>query len=197
MTRKAKTLNEPKIRAALFDMIAERGLGRVRLRALAEKTGIPFADLHARYPSVHAIVEDFLCHVDREMLRHISFGSGTGKRDLYFDMMMARFDALQPYRKGVIHWLKDTAQHPTLAAALLRRWNKSLSLMLDVAGDSPVYPVKKIGLAGIYLVALRAWMEDESRDMAKTMAALDRSLGKAGMVVERFLTPKKKTKKAA
>ena len=197
MPKKAKAPNDKKIYAALFDMIAEKGLGRTRLSALADKLNIPVNTFYARYPTVYTLIDDFLDHVDREMLRHVSYGGNTTKRDLYFDLMMARFDALQPYRTGVVRWLKDTAHHPTLMAPLLKRWNRSLSLMLDIAKDSPLYPVKKVGLAGVYLVSLRAWTEDPSPDMAKTMAALDKALGKAGYVVERFLTPDKTKRKAA
>src|SRR5688572_17774188 len=194
MAKKARPATDTKIFRATFDMIAEKGLGKTRLSALVQQTKIPLKTLYAQYPSVCAIIDAFLDHVDAEMLRHTSPDTGS-KRDLYFDMMMARFDTLQPYRAGVVRWLKDTSRHPTRVASLLKRWDKSLSLMLDVAKDSPLYPVKKIGLAGVYLVSLRAWLEDESPDMSKTMATLDKALAKAGYVVDRFLSPQKAKKK--
>ena len=36
-----------------------------------------------------------------------------------------------------------------------------------------------VGLAAVYLEAFRAWARDESEDMARTMAALDRALARA------------------
>jgi ubiquinone biosynthesis protein COQ9 len=193
MSKTAKSLDEKKVFRTTFATVAERGLAKTRLSALARDLKIPLKNMHAHYGTVDGIIAAFLDHVDGEMVKNVS--AGTVKRDLYFDMMMARFDALQPYRDGVVRALKDVGQHPLLLATLLARWNRSLSLMLDIAGDSPVYPVKKIGLAGVYLAALKAWVGDDSPDMAKTMAALDRALAKAGSVVERFLKPNKTNKK--
>jgi hypothetical protein len=41
-------------------------------------------------------------------------------------------------------------------------------------------------MAAVYGSALRAWLKDESADMGKTMAALDRALGHAESLV-RFI----------
>jgi len=37
-----------------------------------------------------------------------------------------------------------------------------------------------VGLTGAYLYALKAWMGDDSADLSKTMAALDRALTQCG-----------------
>src|SRR5690349_1836084 len=113
MAKKAQAASDTKIYKALFSTIAEKGLGKTRLSDLAQQTKIPLKTLYARYPSVAAIINEFLKHVDEEMMRNVSAGNST-KRDLYFDMLMARFDTLQPYRAGVVRWLKDTSHHPTL-----------------------------------------------------------------------------------
>ena len=57
-----------------------------------------------------------------------------------------------------------------------------MSWMLEAAGIETAGikgAVKVIGLTGIYLKTLRVWCDDESPDMGKTMAALDKNLGQA------------------
>ena len=184
-------LTDEAVVKACFEMIAEKGLGKTRLSALASRFNVPLRQFYDRYPSVEAILMRFMDQVDRAMLDQIGRTEGTPKRDLYFDMMMARCDALQLHREGVKRWLGDLPKQPTLWAGALKRWEQSLSLMLDIAKDSPLFPVKKIGLAGIYTVTLKSWMNDETTDMAKTMAALDGALSRGETLIQRFMSPKK------
>jgi len=54
--------------------------------------------------------------------------------------------------------------------------------MADAAGveTGGIKGVAKIaGLTALYLKALWVWRDDDSTDMAKTMASLDQSLGRA------------------
>lgn len=181
----------PSVIKATFDVIAEKGLGKTSLSLVAKRLQVPAKDLYKNYGSVQGVIDLFLTQVDQAMLDYISPETAS-KRDTYFDMLMSRFDKLQEHRVGVQRWLKDMAKHPILLASVLKRWEKSLSLMLDIAQDSPVFPLKKIGLAGIYGLALREWIQDESPDMEKTMAIIDKSLGRADYLVARFMTKSSK-----
>ena len=191
--KKAKTFpSADQVRQATFDMIAARGYGKTRLSDLADQFGVSFKEFHAHYASVDDIIRAFLDDVDQSMVASVHPGSAANKREIYFDMMMARMDALQEHRAGVVRWLKEIVKQPQLWGGVLKRWQKSLSLMLDIAKDSPVYPVKKLGLAGVYATTLRTWVDDDSADMAKTMASLDKALSKAESVAEKlFKRPKR------
>lgn len=63
-----------------------------------------------------------------------------------------------------------------------------MATMLEAAGLSAsgcrgMLRVK--GLSAIYLSSLKVWLKDESQDMAKTMAALDKKLNQADGLVRR------------
>jgi AcrR family transcriptional regulator len=184
-------LSDQAVIKACFDMIAEKGLGKTRLSALAAQFNVPMRVFYAAYPSVEAILVKFVDQIDQAMLAQLSPADSDSKRELYFDMMMARCDAMQLHREGVKRWLSELPKQPTLWSGTLKRWEQSLSLMLDMAKDSPLFPVKKIGLAAIYAATLKAWFNDESADMAKTMAALDGALGHGETIIQRFMTKKK------
>lgn len=176
---------------AAFEVIAEKGLGKLRLSTLARRFKMPLAEFQKDYPTVEAILERFIDLVDAQMLENVQNDGDTPKRDLYFDMLMSRFDSLQVHRDGVVRWLTDLPKFPALWCRTLKRWDQSLSLMLDLAQDSPLFPLKKIGLAGIYAGSLKAWVQDDSADMDKTMVTVDQMLEKGGTVVSRFMTRKK------
>jgi hypothetical protein len=62
------------------------------------------------------------------------------------------------------------------------RFDRSGAAMLAAAGISAdgLCGLARIqGLKAIHLAALRAWMKDDSADLAATMAALDRALRQA------------------
>ncbi len=176
--------------AIVFDTIATRGFGKTRLSDIAEKLNVPFDQLFAFYPSIDDVIYTFLDKVDQDMVANVGISTDP-KKDIYFEMLMSRFDSLQEYRAGVKSWLQETSKHPLLWAKLLRRWDQTLSLMLDMAKDSPVYPIKKFGLAVIYGISLKEWMQDDTDDLSKTMVSVDKSLQKADKFVESFLTKKK------
>jgi len=175
---------------ALFDRIAEKGMGKARLSDLATGFKVSLTDFYAVYPSVQAILDKFLNHIDQRMIESAALDSESDKRDIYFDLLMSRFDTLQEYRAGATRWLSDLSKHPLLWAGLLKRWEVSLSLMLDIAKDSPVFPIKKIGLGVVYLAALREWIKDDSTDLSKTMVSIDKSLTKAQDFTQKYLTKK-------
>ncbi|MDB5478277.1 MAG: transcriptional regulator, TetR family protein [Alphaproteobacteria bacterium] len=180
-----KSFSDEAVIAACFALIAEKGLGKTRLSAIALRLAVPLGEVYQRFASVDAITAAFLDRVDAQMMENI--GAESDKRDMYFDMLMSRFDTLQEHREGVKRWLQDLPKFPGALAFVLRRWEKSLSLMLDVAMDSPRFPIKKIGLAAVYFSSLREWMKDDSADMGKTMSSVDHNLGRAEEFASKYL----------
>jgi hypothetical protein len=102
---------------------------------------------------------------------------------------MERFDALNEQRAGIVAILDSFRHDPKQAVITLPHLGRSMSWMLDAAGidTGGVKGLMKIaGLTAVYLDTLRAWKDDDSEDMAKTMAALDRNLARAETWATRF-----------
>jgi hypothetical protein len=108
------------------------------------------------------------------------------RRDRLFDVLMRRFDAAAPYRAGVRALLADARRDPSMALCAAPRLLRSMTWSLEAAGirtGGIVGTVRVKALAAVYLSVMRVWVDDESPDMAATMAALDGRLRRA----ERFL----------
>jgi len=104
---------------------------------------------------------------------------GERPRDQVFDLLMRRFDALQPYRGALEVLDRELPSDPPAALAAGAGLLRSIDWMLEAAG------IATGGLAGIvavklttaaYFMTLRVWLRDETPDLAPTMAALDRRL---------------------
>ncbi len=163
-------------------LAAERGWRRSSLREIAGAAGVSLTDLRRHYPSKGAILAAFFDRVDHDMLAAVEPElESEPARDRLFEVIMRRFDAMKPHKQGVRAILRDCACDPCLGLWASCRLRRSLSWILEAAGlDSTglrgLVRIKGLGL--VYLPTLRVWLNDDSEDMARTMADLDRRLGR-------------------
>ncbi len=173
---------------AALDLAAVQGWRDSTLGDIARHAKLSLADLYRHYPSKTAILAGFARRVDIAVL------SGTDPeeseetpRERLFDVIMRRFDALGPHREAVRAILRDAGREPvaTLCGAG-GPFRRSLRWMLEAAGlraSGLRGEVRICGLGFIYLSVLRVWLDDDSEDMAKTMAALDQRLKRAESMI--------------
>ena len=160
------------------------------LPEIAEAAKLPIAKVYLVFSSRQAILDAFVRRIDAAVLAESDDDDLEGNaRDRLFDVLMRRFDALDPYKDAVATVAFDQAPDPLLALASACQLRRSLALMLEAAGlDSGgargALRVKGLGL--IYLAALRVWLRDESADKARTMAALDKQLRRAESLIRRL-----------
>ena len=174
---------------ALLSLSLERGWHSVSLAGIAERSGLSLAALHQQYGGKTGILAAFLQGVDEAILQDGVPSGEEGVRDRLFDLVMRRFDAFQPHRESLRVIFRDLAIDPLSWPCGGARLLKTVTLILESAGISasgPIGRLKAKGMAAVYVAALRAWLKDESPDMAKTMAALDRSLRRAEWVAGRL-----------
>jgi hypothetical protein len=102
---------------------------------------------------------------------------------------MRRFDKLDAHKAGLVRIAEDTGRDPFALVCSLANLDRSMAAMLEAAGISTTGlrgVVRVKGLAAVYLAGLRAWFRDDSADKAKTMAALDKALGRAERMASSF-----------
>src|SRR5579859_6325698 len=121
--------------------------------------------------------------IDRRMLAGAASEDTTDKpRDRLFDIIMERLDALLPFRDGIRRIARELPFDPPSGLVLAGALPRSAAWMFAGARipiDGPLMPIKVAALGALYLSVLRTWLKDDSQDLAKTMAALDRQLDRA------------------
>lgn len=185
MAKKKPDISDRIIDAALA-LAAERGWRDLTLADIAGAAGLPLSKLYPVYPSKAAILRGFTRRIDVAVLAGeepdaAGGASGGGARDRLFEVLMRRFDALQPHREALGNIVFDQARDPVSALCGLGRLERSMAAMLEAArlsagGLRGLLRAKALGLA--YLATLRVFLRDDSADLAATMAALDRNLGR-------------------
>ncbi|MGE3065322.1 MAG: TetR family transcriptional regulator [Hyphomicrobiaceae bacterium] len=172
-TRKGRVL------AAALKLAETRDWSSLTLLDIATEANVPLAALREDFSSKSAIVTAFLRAIDDAVLQHTPTASPTAgseqtNRDRLFDVIMSRFDALQPYKPAVASIAKSG---PDLS--LLAPYLASQHWMLQAAGigtDGLGGGLRIAGLGSIYASVFRTWLADDDPGMSRTMAALDQRL---------------------
>jgi AcrR family transcriptional regulator len=175
----AKTKDETLFEAAL-DLAAQKGWGRTTLSDIAEAAGMPLAELYRQFRSKRALLVAFSRMIDEEVLANVDPDlAGEPARDRLFSILMQRFDALGPYKAGLSAVARDESCDPCALLCGAPHLARSMAWTLEAAGIGSAGlggALRVKGLAAIYLITLGVWFRDETEDMSRTMAALDRSL---------------------
>jgi AcrR family transcriptional regulator len=171
------------IAGAAMELAGERGWARLGLAEVADRAGMPLARLYRLAPTRGDVLAAVARTADARAADRMTEPSEEDTpRDRLFEALMARFDALSPWRAGIRAVLDDLPRDPFAAAALLPRLARSMDWMLEAARvEAPpaARPALAAGLAAVWLSVLRVWLDDDSPDLAKTMAALDGRLRRA------------------
>jgi AcrR family transcriptional regulator len=161
---------------AAMDLAAEMAWKDVTLLAIADRAGVKLTELRAEFDGKSAIVRGFVRDIDDTVLAHPpDRPEGQSHRDTIFEVVMSRFDALEPHKAALRSIRASGAFDATLARPLIesQRW------MLNAAGvgtEGVRGGVRTLGLAAVYVQVFQVWLDDEDPGMAKTMAALDQQL---------------------
>jgi AcrR family transcriptional regulator len=195
--RRTEAADPDRIIDAMLALVAAGGWRGVSLAAVAEETGMSVLQVHRLFPSRTAILCAFFRRIDEAALAApLDAEDGERPRDRVFDLLMRRFDALQPYREPLATLRRDLPGDPLSALALGGALLCSMRLTLEAAGIAcrgigGIIAVKLAAAA--YLAAVHTWSRDESSDLAPTMATLDRRL----RGIERWLVPARPASRGA
>jgi AcrR family transcriptional regulator len=167
------------VRAA-FDLAKERGWGEITLADIAQASHLELADLRREFSCKADIIRAFQKEVDAEVLSRARTPAETQTpRDRLFDIVMTRFEVMQPYKQALKRIASYLCCRPGEAAAVLCSSLASQYWMLAGAGtklDGPGGLLRVTGLASVYAKVFQVWLDDPSPSLDKTMAALDKRL---------------------
>ncbi|MCK8786969.1 TetR family transcriptional regulator [Roseomonas sp. NAR14] len=171
--------------AAFWEVVARHGWQGATMGRIARAAALDLGALRGIAPTAWHLLRLHAARVDQAVLAGTVPGQGGSPRDRVFDVLMRRFDALLPYRAGVLRFMDDLPRDPLAGLAVTPLLLCSMGWMLEAAELDPRGPAGALrtkGLLGIWLAGLRAWRADDSVDLGTTMAALDRAIERAEKV---------------
>jgi len=177
---------EDRIIDALMRLLASHSFARIGLAEIAGEAGVSLGELREVFAGKLSILAAFARRIDRVVLDG-GPGEGDTPRDRVFDVLMRRFDALAPHREAIRNLARAARCDLCLAAFLDRNTTRSMKWVLvaaraDRSGLLGAFAVK--GLVLVNAGALRVWLDDDDPGLARTMAALDRGLGRGALAMD-------------
>lgn len=165
---------------AAVAVIPTEGWQGLSLAAIAVAAELPILQVYRVFRSKQAILRALYRRIDEIVLAEPPVPEpDEHPRDRLFDLMMRRFDALQPYKPALDVLRRELPGDPVAMLCAAGSLVRSMRWMLEAA-DIPTGGLRggivvKLCTAA-YLSAIRVWHRDESPDLARTMAALDARL---------------------
>jgi hypothetical protein len=167
-------------RAALT-LAASRAWAQVTLLDLANACSRSAGELYGATvgEAIDCVEESF----DRAIAEDLVEQDGSQSvRDRLFDLIMKRFEAMEPHRAAVLAMEVGQDRDPMALGAAHQRNTRTARWVLALAGleaDHMTGQARGQGLAVIIGQARAAWRTDTDGDFAKTLASLDKNLRRA------------------
>jgi AcrR family transcriptional regulator len=158
----------------------KEGWEKITLEQIAKSTKIPATQIKKKFESTREILPLIVVSVTEKTFAACGKPDNkTPVHDRLFDILMARFDVLQRHRAAILSIVTASRKDPQTALILACA---QLEAMKKIQNFSSVLKYKTYRIFTPYLLwmlflaAFQIWKTDETIDMAKTMAALDRYL---------------------
>lgn len=178
-----------KVVEALMRLAAEQPWSDIELPDIAREAGLTLSDMRDLFPSKGAILDGFTRMIDKTVIEGTNEDLvGEPMRERVFDVIMRRLDAMAPHRQALRRIAFALRTDFASMAALNRSGLNSARYMLaaaDVPTEGALGTVKLQGLVIAQANVMQTWFEDEDPTQAKTMAKLDRELGRGEKLLER------------
>lgn len=171
-----------RIIAAFMGLLANRMFEHIDLAEVAARAGVPLGALRGEFSSTLAIFAAHVKTIDQAVLAGGEEDmSEEPARERLFDVLMRRIELLAPHKEAIRSLLRSARYDPPLAFALNAIAVRSQHWMLNAADIHAAGPrglLRAQGLALMWARVLRTFVRDHDEGHARTMAALDRELGR-------------------
>ena len=171
-----------KIIEAFMALLAERPFEKIGFADIAARAGLTLAQCRAEFSATIRVLAAHVAEIDRKVLAGSTPDMAEEPpRERLFDVLMRRLEALAPHRAAIRSLARSVARDPALGMAVNGMAVRSQQWMLtaaDIDAAGPRGLIRAQGLAVLYGRVLRVWLNDQDPGLARTLAALDRELGR-------------------
>jgi ubiquinone biosynthesis protein COQ9 len=184
MSTKAADIGDDRDRIidAFMQVIAQHGWSGAQLERVAQVAQRDIVEIVRLIGDRWDALRAYRRRLDLESLAAIEADDEASVRDRLFDLLMARFEAMQAQRPAIERLFRTARRDPGLAAFFAVEMPKSFRRLADAAGvDTGGYfgLLRVKALVMLHLAVMRAWLDDETSDLSHTMTALDERLARA------------------
>ncbi len=177
---KAKTTSRPDLLEAAFTHLAEVGWAGWSAKSLAAQAGYELAEVYDAFPVPAALAQRLGERLDKAMLAIPADElDGLSHRERLFELFMRRFDAMAPFKAGLARLSREARGEPEFlltSFCTLDRMAGWLIALAELPYSGLQARLARRSLMLAYARLFRVWLDDDTADLATTMAELDKRL---------------------
>ena len=167
-----------------FELIKEVGWDNFSIKKMSKTLKIPNDELKKIFSCKNSIINKFSIMIDNNVETMVSVNDfkDSSTKDILFELIMLRFDEMEDYKDALKSILKNTRKNPLLLSIISKNLLNTMDFYLELSNaykSSPFEFYKKNFLLLIYSLTFKIWLEDNTEDLSKTMAELDKLLSMA------------------
>ena len=174
---------------AAIAIAEEVGWDAVRLRTVADRVGMPLADVQRRCRDLDGVADAWFARAIGAMLAPSprDFADRPAEERLHL-LLMRWFDALAPHRAVTAAMLREKLylSHPHHWVPMIFNLSRTIQWLRDAAvldAGGRRRQVEEVGLTALFLLTLAVWCRDDSDGQERTRAFLRRRLAAADRAV--------------
>ena len=167
-----------------FKLIEKEGWKYFSLKSLAKANKSDLETIKIFFKNKSQFLESFSEMIDDKVLADIDkeeFNKNSIKDNL-FELIMLRFENLNNYKTGLKILISDLKKSPVELKKIVKKVLDSMDLFLEIANVKNNYLMDFIKVNIIFIIysyVFKVWLGDQSPEMSKTMAELDKWLSEA------------------
>lgn len=168
-----------------LQLIETTGWTGFTLVDLSQSSQVSLPEVYTTFPTKESVIEALSTRVDREVLGQITPSDfSQSPKDRLFEILMLRFETLEPHKRVIQSMWDGSMIDPLSILPTLPKGLHSVKRMLDVSGYDTTGicgAIKVKAFAFLYLSVISDWLTDDSEDLVKTMASLDKMISRLEM----------------
>ena len=164
-----------------FQIIEREGWEKFSLLNLSKEEKIEQKKVRLYFKNKDEVIDKFSIMIDSKVESKINFNDFkiSSKKDNLFELIMIRLEEMQTYKIALIKIIDSAKKKPFLLSKISNNVMNTLDFYLELTScydNSAIDFFKKPTLFFIYSFTFNTWLKDETDDLSKTMAELDRLL---------------------
>lgn len=176
-------LSKFKIIEESFLFIDKIGWKEFSIERFAEENNYKTSEVKNFISNKNDLLIEFSKMIDEKVELNINIEEfeNSDVKDNIFELIMMRFDAMTPF-KGGLKKIINEIKSPIILKEISQNILVSIDFYLEFSNayDDTIFDViKKKSLFLIYSYCFKVWLNDDSKELSKTMSELDRLLNYA------------------
>lgn len=164
-----------------FKLIDHYGWINFTLEKLAKKKSMDLKNLKLIFRSKVQILIDFSKLIDEQVQKNIDIEElkENDVKDNLFELLMMRFEKLNPYKKTLRVLVNDLRYDPVSLKIFSKKIFETMDFYMELSNAKSTYVldvVKSNVFFLIYLYCFQIWLKDNTKEMSPTMAEVDKLL---------------------